>query len=109
MYGGRAIDNFDRRVLRTYMNEYFGDFIFDSFQPFHFFISPQMDYKIPQFGQKDNYTDEIESLPLTNGPDVFGLHPNAEIGYFTRAAKDMWEQLVELQPQTGETGTGKHS
>ena len=68
-----------------------------------------MDYKIPQFGHKDNYTDEIESLPLTNGPDVFGLHSNAEIGYFTRAAKDMWEQLVELQPQTGETGTGRHS
>ncbi|KAI6659833.1 dynein heavy chain 10, axonemal [Oopsacas minuta] len=40
LYGGRAIDNFDRRVLRTYMDEYFGDYIFDTFQPFHFFVSP---------------------------------------------------------------------
>ena len=31
---------------------------------------------------------------------------NAEIGYFTRATKDLWTQLVELQPQTGEAGTG---
>ena len=31
---------------------------------------------------------------------------NAEIGYFTRAAKDMWSQLIELQPQSGETGAG---
>ena len=32
MYGGRAIDSFDRRILTTYMEEYFGDFIFDTFQ-----------------------------------------------------------------------------
>ena len=36
---------------------------------------------------------------------MFGLHPNAEIGYYTHSAKDMWSHLVELQPQTGgETG-----
>ena len=29
MYGGRAIDSFDRRILNTYMDEYMGDFIFD--------------------------------------------------------------------------------
>ena len=40
MYGGRAIDDFDRRVLTTYMEEYFGDFIFDPFQPFHFYHNP---------------------------------------------------------------------
>ena len=32
MYGGRCIDSFDRRILTTYMEEYFGDFIFDTFQ-----------------------------------------------------------------------------
>ena len=47
MYGGRAIDNFDRRVLNTYMNEYMGDFIFDTFQPFHFFENDEVDYCIP--------------------------------------------------------------
>ena len=48
--------------------------------------------------------DYIEALPLANTPEVFGLHSNAEIGYFTHAAKDMWSQLIELQPQNGETG-----
>ncbi|CAF1504640.1 unnamed protein product, partial [Didymodactylos carnosus] len=47
MYGGRAIDDFDRRVLRTYMNEYMGDFIFDTFQPFYFQHSPDVSYYIP--------------------------------------------------------------
>lgn len=43
----------------------------------------------------------IDDLPLTNTPEVFGLHPNAEIGYYTKSARDMWEQLIELQPQSG--------
>lgn len=30
-----------------------------------------------------------------------GLHSNAEIGYYTQAAKDMWTHLIDLQPQTG--------
>ena len=102
MYGGRAIDDFDRRVLKTYM----GDFIFDTFQPFHFFKNQDVDYYIPEDGNKDAYMDFIKTLPLANTPEVFGLHSNAEIGYFTRAAKDMWSQLIELQPQSGETGSG---
>lgn len=44
----------------------------------------------------------IESLPLINTPEVFGLHPNAEIGYYTQAAKEMWAYLIELQPQSGQ-------
>lgn len=47
MYGGRAIDDFDRRVLRTYMNEYMGDFIFDTFQPFYFHRTHDVAYYIP--------------------------------------------------------------
>ncbi|MGH0114673.1 UNVERIFIED_CONTAM: hypothetical protein FKN15_033990 [Acipenser sinensis] len=106
MYGGRAIDSFDRRILMVYMDEYLGDFIFDTFQPFHFFQNDEVDYRIPKDGPKDHYVEEIESLPLANTPEVFGLHPNAEIGYYTQAARDMWKHLIELQPQTGETGGG---
>uniref|UniRef100_A0A8D0HBM0 Dynein axonemal heavy chain 10 n=1 Tax=Sphenodon punctatus TaxID=8508 RepID=A0A8D0HBM0_SPHPU len=106
MYGGRAIDSFDRRILTIYMDEYLGDFIFDTFQPFHFFKNDEVDYRIPPGQLKDDYVEEIESLPLANTPEVFGLHPNAEIGYYTQAARDMWSHLLELQPQTGETGAG---
>ncbi|XP_071880489.1 dynein axonemal heavy chain 10 isoform X1 [Anas platyrhynchos] len=106
MYGGRAIDSFDRRILTVYMDEYLGDFIFDTFQTFHFYKDDKVDYKIPRGTVKDDFVEAIESLPLANTPEVFGLHANAEIGYYTEAVRDLWSHLLELQPQTGESGTG---
>jgi dynein heavy chain len=50
--------------------------------------------------------EAIEALPLANTPEVFGLHSNAEIGYYTQAARDMWSHLLELQPQTGKCPQG---
>lgn len=55
MYGGRAIDSFDRRILTVYMDEYLGDFLFYTFRTFHFFSNKDVDYKIPSPGPKINY------------------------------------------------------
>jgi dynein heavy chain len=101
MYGGRVIDDYDRRVSKVYMDEYFGDFLFDTFQPFHFYQNEDVDYIIPPKGDHKSYMKFIEDLPLVNTPEVFGLHPNAEIGYFTQATRDIWSHLIQLQPQTG--------
>ncbi|CAG9821168.1 unnamed protein product [Phaedon cochleariae] len=106
MYGGRVIDDYDRRIVGTYMDEYMGDFLFDTFQPFHFFKDDTVDYIIPVDGAKEDYIAFIDELPLTNSPEVFGLHPNAEIGYYTQATKEMWRLLIELQPQTAMSGEG---
>ena len=48
------------------------------------------------------HSDAIELLPLVNSPEVFGLHPNADISYCSQAATDMWSDLLKLQPHTGE-------
>ena len=70
-----------------------GDFLFDTFQPFHFYHDDSVDYFIPEAVDgaisKDIYTKYIEELPLANSPGVFGLHPNAEIGYYTKATKEV--------------------
>jgi len=52
------------------------DFIFDTFQPFHFFMNTDVDYHILEDGNKDASMDYIEALPLANTPEVFGLHSN---------------------------------
>lgn len=99
MYGGRVSDGHDRRVLITYLGEYMGDFLFDDCQKF-FFSRAGFDYELPELGDLSTYTGAVEKLPLVNGPAVFGLHPNAEIGYYTDATKSMWSDLVALQPRT---------
>lgn len=40
---------------------------------------------------------------MNNVPGVLGLHSNAEVGYFTKAAKEIWYNLIKLQPQTGKS------
>jgi dynein heavy chain, axonemal len=53
MYGGRVIDDFDRRIVKVYMDEYMGDFLFDTSQPFYFHRDEVCDYQLP-----DNTTRE---------------------------------------------------
>ncbi len=57
-------------------------------------------------GTLENYVEMIESLPNVNSPDVFGLHPNAEIGYYTNASKEMWINLILLQPNVSDSAGG---
>ncbi len=79
MYGGRVTDDFDRRVLATYLKEFMGDFIFDSNQKF-FFSKSDFQYIIPEEAVTKELIDvEIDKIPLFTNPGVFGLHSNAEI------------------------------
>lgn len=48
VYGGKVLDDFDRRTLFAYLDEYLGSFLFDSFQPFHFYKNNNHEnYRIP--------------------------------------------------------------
>jgi dynein heavy chain len=106
MYGGRVSDDFDRRILSTYCNEFFGDFLFDTFQQF-FFSRDGHDYQLPPQGSPfEAYVKQVQALPLTCSPAVFGLHANAEIGYFNNRIRDMWRDLILLQPRVSSTGDG---
>ncbi|KAF5402104.1 hypothetical protein PHET_04435 [Paragonimus heterotremus] len=109
MYGGRTIDNYDRRILTTYMDEYFGDFLFDNFQPFRFYQDERVEYFIPEeppgFGNyKDLYSEYVSHLPGAHKPEVLGLHPNASIGYSVRFARNMWTNLLLLHSETEVVG-----
>lgn len=105
MYGGRVSDDIDRRVLSTYLQEYMGDFLFDECQKFYF-SRVSFNYELPELGKLENSLNMLETLPLMNSPAVFGLHPNAEIGYYTKATKDMWKGLIRLQPKMTGGGGG---
>jgi dynein heavy chain len=108
IYGGRVTDDYDRRIVSTYLEEYFGDFLFDDHFPFSFFANENVTYNVPAVELREEYINAIEALPLNNSPDVFGLHPDSEIGYLAGTVKEMWAQLISLQPHGGE-GVGNMS
>lgn len=108
MYGGRVTDNNDRRVLNCYLDEFLGDFIFDSNQKFYF-ARVVYDYVIPEEESFELNMEFIESLPLFTPPGVFGLHSNAEITYFNNSAKRLWADILEMQTSeaSGDAGTSR--
>jgi len=104
MYGGRVTDNYDRRVLTTYLEEYMGDFLFDENVKFYFSRSG-FDYACPLEGNVSQYQQEIVHLPINQSPSVFGLHPNAEINYFLTSGKEIYQGLMAMQTgQGGDSG-----
>jgi dynein heavy chain len=103
MYGGRVTDDFDRRVLNCYLEEYMGDFLFSPDQPF-FFSEVGYAYNVPRTGDHALYSEKIKAMPMVQQPAVFGLHPNAEITFLTTAVKDMWEGMLSMS--TGDGGGG---
>lgn len=46
-------------------------------------------YTIPNLKTVDDYRQSIETLPLSDTPDVFGLHPNADISTQTKESQRM--------------------
>ncbi|MCQ2815655.1 MAG: hypothetical protein MJ252_00165 [archaeon] len=106
MYGGRVTDDYDRRIMMTYLNEYMGDFVFDANQKFYF-AKGDFNYEIPELGPLDVYTKAIDNFPQTYSPEVIGLHSNAEIDYFTQASKRIWENMIKLQSSSGGGSSSK--
>ena len=108
MYGGRVTDDWDRRVLMTYLDEYMGEFIFDKNQKF-FFQRSDYDYVIPMEAENHEQTLlHIDDIPIFTAPNVFGLHSNAEIQYYNNASKSLWTWTLEMQTSDGGDGGGSN-
>lgn len=101
MYGGRVTDNCDRRIVACYLEEYLGDFIFDSNQQFQFSKMPNHEYLIPNEESLELNLDFIDKIPLFTAPQVFGLHSNAEIQYFNNSIKALWSNILDMKTSSG--------
>ncbi|XP_048221904.1 LOW QUALITY PROTEIN: dynein axonemal heavy chain 9 [Perognathus longimembris pacificus] len=93
MYGGHITDDWDRRLCRTYLQE---------------FIKPEMlegelalapGFPLPGNMDYSGYHQYIDVELPPESPYLYGLHPNAEIRFLTQSSAQLFRTVLELQPR----------
>uniref|UniRef100_A0A673MQT0 Dynein axonemal heavy chain 11 n=1 Tax=Sinocyclocheilus rhinocerous TaxID=307959 RepID=A0A673MQT0_9TELE len=100
MYGGHITDDWDRRLCRTYLEEYMQPNQFDrklSLAP-GFVVPSNLDYQ--------GYHVYIDEMLPHESPVHYGLHPNAEIEFLTVTSDSLFHTLLELQSRDSNMGEG---
>ncbi|CAH1408276.1 unnamed protein product [Nezara viridula] len=104
-YGGHVTDDWDRRLLLTYIDRFFND---EALTVHQFKLSSIDTYYIPADGELSVYKEYINSLPLVDNPIAFGQHPNADIMSLIIESKAMCETLLSLQGSEGAGAAAKN-
>lgn len=76
-YGGRVTDEWDRNLLLNILKRFYTPEILEEGYRF----SESGTYYAPNFDTLEEYRNFIEQLPNNDEPEVFGMHPNANITY----------------------------
>lgn len=101
-YGGRVTDDLDRRLMNTYMAQFFND---DVLTVPGYRLSSLPNYIVPEDGPLSLYKEVCAGLPPLDRPEAFGQHPNADIASAISSGIAMLEVVVALQPKA-EAGEG---
>ncbi|KAF5274393.1 hypothetical protein FQA39_LY07273 [Lamprigera yunnana] len=98
MYGGHITDDWDRRLCKTYLVEFMQSELLEGDLEFApgFYAPPNMDYS--------GYHCYIDDRLPSESPYLYGLHPNAEIGFLTTQSENLFRIIFELQPRDAGSG-----
>ena len=101
-YGGRVTDDNDRRCLITVLEKYCNaEALKDGYK-----FSGSGLYYAPVDGSIDIYRDYIESWPLNDSPEIFGLHENANIKFQEQESMRVVETILSIQPRLATAAGG---
>lgn len=102
-YGGRVTDDKDGRLIKAMLKSYFRPEVMND----NFKLSKLDTYYCPPEGPLADTRAYIESLPLDEDPEVFGMHPNANIAYEKFTVGILNDTILMIQPRVASKGAGK--
>ncbi|KAL0129655.1 hypothetical protein PUN28_001727 [Cardiocondyla obscurior] len=92
-YGGRVTDDYDKRLLNTFAKVWFMEALFA--EGFVFYKG----YPLLIFKQVSEYLKAIDAMSSIDPPQVYGLHPNADITYQSNTTQTVLDIIVSVQPK----------
>ena len=108
-YGGKITDSLDRRLFKCYTQVWLNastcqeGFSFNPKVPI-FKIPDNFMYRVESHDSISAYHNYIKSFPEIDSPEVFGLHPNADLTFRVKEVTALFATLGETQPKGGGTG-----
>lgn len=108
-YGGKITDSLDRRLFKTYTTVWLSNstcqdgFSFNPKAPI-FKIPDNFVYKVENAENITQYHNYIKSFPEIDSPEIFGLHPNADLTFRVKEVTALLNTLGETQPKGGGGG-----
>lgn len=98
---GLISDDWDRRLCKTYLEEFMQPELVDG----ELTLCPG--FSVPGNTNYDGYHSYIDEQLPSESPYLYGLHPNAEIGFLTNVSENLFRTILELQPR--ESGSSSNS
>lgn len=92
MYGGHITDDWDRRTNRTYLEVLIKPELIQN----NFSLAPGFKSPDPNKFDFEKYKSYIETTLPQESPQLFGMHPNAEIGYLTQQCDTIMNTILEV-------------
>jgi dynein heavy chain, axonemal len=105
-YGGRVTDLWDSRTLRCIVERVVNP---STFGPGGMSLTEDGRYRVPSHFDSDSLMLFVEKLPGFDPPELFGLHPNAEIRVKELESQHLLRSLVTIQPPTTAAGSASSS
>lgn len=101
MYGGHITDFFDRRTNNTYLSVIINESLLNGGE-----LAPRLKSPDGEFWEYAQYDDFIRNNLPQESPIIYGLHPNAEIGFLTTKAEGVFEVILRLEMGASSGGGG---
>lgn len=103
-YGGKITDDFDMLLMDTYAEKYFHAGAMKVQSEVYKDERSGFTYCIPDGQDIDVYRAYIDTLPAQESPEIFGLHPNADLTFRTLQVQEAILTILDTMPKGGGGG-----